>query len=110
MRYLCHLQTFALSFITNFDALLGPSELNQCARIRSGHTITVNGEAMEENGMDLQFFVDCSQPGDTIIFDTEAVEPKTTTVIRHPMVFDVAKNMPRVVFKCPRAGTIFDAQ
>ena len=68
-----------------------------------------NEETVKENGMNLQFFVDCSQPGDTIVFDTKVVEPRNTTVVRHPVVFDVANpNASRVTLKCPRAGAVFD--
>ena len=99
------------SIIKCFNALLGPGDSNACAAIRRENAIAVNKEALQENGMNLQFFVDCSEPGDTIIFDTEVVEPKSTTVVRHPVAFDVSNpNTPRVLLKCPSSGTIFDVQ
>ena len=105
---LCIIENFIIKY---FNALLGPGDSNACAAIRRENAIAVNEEVLQENGMNLQFFVDCSQPGDTIIFDTEAVEPKNTTVVRHPVVFDVSNpNTSRVVLKCPSAGTIFDVQ
>ena len=111
MSFPCKLHTFVLYFKEYFDALLGPSDLTACATIRKANAIIVKEEALKENGMNLQFFVDCSQPGDTIIFDTRVVKPKSTTVVRHPVVFDVSNsNSSRVVLKCPSAGTIFDVQ
>ena len=68
-------------------------------------------ENLKKNGMDLQFFVDCSQAGESIIFDAEVIEPRNTTIVRHPMVFDVANpDTSRVVLKCPSAGTVFDVK
>ena len=111
MSFPCKLHTFVLYFKEYFDALLGPSDLTACATIRKANAIMVKEEALKENGMNLQFFVDCSQPGDTIIFDTEVVELWNTTVVRHPVVFDVANpNASRVKLKCPSAGTIFDVR
>ena len=111
MSFPCKLHTFAFNFMEYYDALLGPSDLNACATIRGANGITVNEEALEENGMNLQFFVDCSQPGDKIIFDIEVVKTQNTIVVRHPVVFDVANpNTSRVTLKCPSAGTIFDVR
>ena len=71
----------------------------------------MNEEALKENGRNLQLWVDCSQPGDTIIFDTAVIETQNTTIVKHPVVFDVANpDTSRVVVKCPSAGTIFDIQ
>ena len=108
---LCKLCILKILIVKHFNALLGPRDSTACATIRRGNTIVVNEDVFQENGMSLQFFVDCSQPGDTIIFDTEAVEPKNPTIVRHPVVFDVSNpNISRVVLKCPSAETIFDVQ
>ena len=88
-----------------------PGDLDACATIRTANTIVVNGEALKENGTNLQLFVDCSQPGDTIIFDAEVIEPRNTTFVKHPVVFDIANpDTSRVEIKCPSGGTIFDVQ
>lgn len=109
MSFLCKLHTFVLYLKECFDALLGPSELNPCATIRRANAIMVNEKSLKAHGMNLQFFMDCSEPGDTIIFDTKVVEPQNTTVVMHPVVFDVASpNASRVTLKCPRVGMIFD--
>lgn len=95
----------------HYDAFLGPSDSNACATIRGLNGITVSEEALENNGMNLQFFVDCSQPGDKIIFDIEAVKIQNTTVVSHPVAFDVANpSTSRVAFKCSSAGTVFDVR
>ena len=87
-------------FFEYLYAFMGPDEMTTCDAIRRANIITVNEESLKKNRMSLQFFVDCSQPGDTIIFDTEALEPQGITVVRHPVVFDVANpNTSRVVLK-----------
>ena len=102
---------FVNDFMKFFNVLLGPSGSTACATIRRSDAIVVTEEALKEHGMSLQFFVDCSQPGDTIIFDTGVVEPQNTTVVKHQVAFDVANpDTPRVVLKCPIVGTVFDIQ
>ena len=88
-----------------------PGDLDACTTIRTANTIVVNEEALKENGTNLQLWVDCSQPGDTIIFDAAVIETQNTTIVKHPVVFDVANpGTSRVVLKCPSAGPIFDVQ
>ena len=85
--------------------------MDVCATIRMANTIVVNGTALKENGMNLQLFVDCPQPGDTIIFDAAVIKPRNTTFVKHPVVFDIANpDTSRVVLKCPSGETIFDVQ
>ena len=91
--------------------MLGSIDPIACAAIRGLDGVVLTKEALEQNGMDVQLFVDCSLPGETIIFATEAVEPRDTIVVKHPVVFDVVDpNATRVAIKCPISGTIFDIQ
>ena len=111
MSFPCKLCSSVLYLMKYLDAMLGPSDLNACATIRGENGLIVNEKALEENGMNLQFFVDCSQPGDKIIFDTEVVKTQNTTVVSHPVVFDVANpDTSRVALQCPSSGTIFDVR
>ena len=93
------------------DALPGLRDLNACATIWRANSIIVDDKSLKWNGKYFQFFLDCSHLGDTIIFHTNYVEPQNTTVIKHPMVFDVANLIASgVALKCPSAGIVFDAQ
>ena len=68
-------------------------------------------ETWKNVGGDLQFLVDCSRPGDTILCDIESVMPKTTMIIKHSMAFGVSNSgSSKVVVMCPSAGMIFDIQ
>ena len=101
----------SFEFLKYFDTLQGASGFNECATITQGNGIDASKETFEENGMSLQIFVDCCQLGDRIIFDSEFFELQNSTVVKHPVVFDVADtNKSRMEIQFSSAGTVFDVQ
>lgn len=94
----------------------GPSSSITCSSLRgadgaSENVIVVTEEALVEVGRDLQFFVNCSQPGDAILFATQTIQPKSTTLVEHSLTFDVTNpGLSKVEIKCPSSEGIFDIQ
>lgn len=84
----------------------------RCRAFRGGDTISrdailVNRDALAGNT--IQFFVECAQPNDTIIFALPIVNVSSTIVIDKPLSLRGADGS-EVQFGCQAGGTVFDIQ
>ena len=75
--------------------------------VSSQETIVVTEEALAMADNDVQFFVDCAQPNDTIVFKLKIVETTSAITLNKPLMLKGIDGS-EVQFVCPSGRTIFN--
>ena len=92
--------------------LIDDGDQPRCGTFRGDDSVSQNAIIVTEDALannNIQFFVDCAQPDDTIIFVPPIVNTTIAIVVNKPMSFRGA-NGSEVEFGCPPEGMIFDIQ
>ena len=93
-------------------ALIDDGDQPRCAAFRGNDSMSRNAIIVTEDALadnNVQFFVDCAQPDDTIVFVPTIVNTTLAIVVNKPMFLRGA-NGSEVEFGCPPEGMIFDIQ
>eukprot|EP00803_Ostreobium_quekettii_P006931 evm.model.scf_20.2 EVM.evm.TU.scf_20.2 scf_20:37719-39722(+) len=104
---------FFLTISHSVEQDTGARNQSLCDFLRNGtsvrDTIVVTDKDLSQADNDVQFFVDCAMPNDTILFNVKIVEAASTIVVNKPLMLRGTQES-GVEFACPPGEAVFNIQ